>query len=64
MRAVERTIIEVIESLPEEYQFVLRAHYVAGKSAAEIASALSVPSDSVVRIISAGKAALARELGL
>ncbi len=61
---MERTIIEVIESLPEEYQIVLRAHYVAGKSAAEIASALAVPTDSVARIISAGKAALARELGL
>ena len=43
---------------------MLRAHYVAGKSAAEIASALAVPTDSVARIISAGKAALARELGL
>ena len=64
MCSSDLTIIEVIESLPEEYQFVLRAHYVAGKSAAEIAAALSVPTDSVVRIISAGKAALARELGL
>ena len=61
---MERTIIEVIESLPEEYQIVLRAHYVAGKSAAEIASVLAVPTDSVARIINAGKAALARELGL
>lgn len=61
---MERLIIEVIESLPEEYRIILRAHYVGNKSAEEIASALDVPADSVVRIIKAGKAALARELGL
>ena len=61
---MERLIIEVIESLPEEYQFVLRAHYIGNKSAAEIANLLGVPADSVARIIKAGKAALARELGI
>jgi RNA polymerase sigma factor (sigma-70 family) len=61
---VERLIIEVIESLPEEYQFVLRAHYIGNKSAEEIAKLLGVPSESVARIIKAGKAALARELGI
>lgn len=61
---MERSIIEVINSLPEEYQFVLRAHYLGNKSAEEIADLLGVPSDSVARIIKAGKAALARELGL
>lgn len=59
-----RSIIEVINSLPEEYQLVLRAHYLGNKSAEEIADLLGVPSDSVARIIKAGKAALARELGL
>lgn len=61
---MERLIIEVIESLPEEYQFVLRAHYIGNKSAAEIANLLGVPADSVARIIKAGKAALTRELGI
>ena len=61
---MERLIIEVIESLPEEYQFVLRAHYIGNKSAAEIANLLGVPAESVARIIKAGKAALARELGI
>ncbi len=61
---MERSIIEVINSLPEEYQLVLRAHYLGNKSAEEIADLLGVPSDSVARIINAGKAALARELGL
>ena len=61
---MERLIIEVIESLPEEYQFVLRAHYIGNKSAVEIAKLLGVPADSVARIIKAGKAALARELGI
>ncbi|MFM7861060.1 MAG: sigma factor-like helix-turn-helix DNA-binding protein [Candidatus Nanopelagicaceae bacterium] len=61
---MERSIIEVINSLPEEYQLVLRAHYLGNKSAEEIADLLGVPSDSVARIIKAGKAALARELGL
>ncbi len=61
---MERLIIEVIESLPEEYQFVLRAHYIGNKSASEIAKLLGVPADSVARIIKAGKAALARELGI
>lgn len=61
---MERLIIEVIESLPEEYQFVLRAHYIGNKSAADIANLLGVPAESVARIIKAGKAALARELGI
>jgi len=61
---VERLIIEVIESLPEEYQFVLRAHYLGNKSSEEIAALLGVPAESVARIIKAGKAALAREIGL
>lgn len=61
---MERLIIEVIESLPEEYQFVLRAHYLGNKSAEEIAAILGVPAESVARIIKAGKAALAREIGL
>jgi RNA polymerase sigma factor (sigma-70 family) len=61
---VERLIIEVIQSLPEEYQFVLRAHYLGNKSVEEIANILGVPAESVARIIKAGKAALARELGI
>ena len=61
---MERLIIEVIESLPEEYQFVLRAHYLGNKSSEEIAAILGVPAESVSRIIKAGKAALAREIGL
>jgi RNA polymerase sigma factor (sigma-70 family) len=61
---VERLIVEVIQSLPEEYQFVLRAHYLGNKSAEEIAKILGVPAESVARIIKAGRAALARELGL
>jgi len=61
---VERLIIEVIESLPEEYQFVLRAHYLGNKSSEEIAAIRGVPAESVARIIKAGKAALAREIGL
>ena len=56
--------MEVIQSLPEEYQFVLRAHYLGNKSAEEIAEILGVPAESVARIIKAGKAALAKELGL
>ena len=61
---MERLIIEVIESLPEEYQFVLRDQYIGNKSAVEIANLLGVPAESVARIIKAGKAALARELGI
>ena len=61
---MERLIIEVFESLPEEYQFVLRAHYLGNKSSEEIAAILGVPAESVARIIKAGKAALAREIGL
>ncbi len=61
---MERLIIEVIESLPEEYQFVLRAHYLGNKSSEEIAAILGVPAESVARIIKAGKEALAREIGL
>lgn len=56
--------MEVIQSLPEEYQLVLRAHYIGNKSPEEIAKILGVPTESVARIIKAGKAALARELGI
>ena len=61
---MERLIVEVIQSLPEEYQFVLRAHYLGNKSAEEIAEILGVPAESVARIIKAGRSALAKELGL
>ena len=60
---MERLIVEVIQSLPEEYQFVLRAHYLGNKSAEEIAEILGVPAESVARIIKAGRSALAKELG-
>lgn len=61
---VERSINEIIQSLPEEYQFVLRAHYIGNKSAEQIAELIGVPTETVARIIKAGKAALARELGI
>lgn len=61
---MERSIIEIIESLPAEYQIVLRAHYVGNKSAEEIAEILSVPTESVARIIRAGRATLAQQLGI
>ena len=61
---MERLIAEVIQSLPEEYQLVLRANYIGNKSPEEIAKILGVPTESVARIIKAGKAALARELGI
>ena len=61
---MDRLIVEIIETLPEEYQIILRAHYVGNKSVDEIAQTLGVPPESVARIIKAGKAALARELGI
>ena len=61
---MDRLIIEIIETLPEEYQIILRAHYVGNKSADEIAKTLGVPPDSVARIIKAGRIALTKKLGI
>ena len=55
---------EILNSLPEEYRIVLRAHYLANKSAEEIAMTLNVPTVTVARIIKKGRAILARELGI
>lgn len=61
---MDRLIIEIIETLPEEYQIILRAHYVGNKSVDEIAQTLGVPPESVARIIKAGRSALTKRLGL
>lgn len=60
----EKTLAELISALPEEFQIVLKMHYLRGLSTEEIAEKLNVPVVTVARIISNGRALLARELGL
>ena len=60
---MERLIIEVIQSLPEEYQFVLRAHYLGNKTAAEIAEVLGLPVGTVRSRLARGRSQLIEALG-
>ena len=60
----EKTLAELISALPEEFQIVLKMHYLRGLSADEIAEKLQIPVATVVRVITNGRALLARELGL
>lgn len=57
-------MIEIIDSLPEEYRIILRAHYIGCKSANEIATLLNVPAESVARIIASGRSILAQKMGI
>lgn len=58
------TIAELIASLPEEERIILTAHYLRGKSAAEIAELLKVPERSVMALIESGKSRITAQLGL
>lgn len=60
----EKTLAELISALPEEFQIVLKMHYLRGLSAEEIAEKLQIPVATIVRVITNGRALLARELGL
>ena len=60
----EKTLAELISALPEEFQIVLKMHYLRGLSAEEIAEKLQIPVATLVRVITNGRALLARELGL
>lgn len=60
----EKTLAELISALPEEFQIVLKMHYLRGLSPDEIAEKLQIPVATVVRVITNGRALLARELGL
>jgi RNA polymerase sigma factor (sigma-70 family) len=60
----EKTLAELISALPEEFQIVLKMYYLRGLSAEEIAEKLQIPVATIVRVITNGRALLARELGL
>ena len=60
----EKTLAELISALPEEFQIVLKMHYLRGLSAEEIAEKLQIPVATIVRVITNGRALLARGLGL
>lgn len=60
----EKTLAELISALPEEFQIVLKMHYLRGLSAEEIAEKLQIPEATIVRVITNGRALLTRELGL
>ncbi|MEY4972106.1 MAG: hypothetical protein RL399_63 [Actinomycetota bacterium] len=59
-----QTIAEMLASLPEEERFILTLHYLKGKSAAEIATLLSVPERAVAAVIESGKRRITAQLGL
>ncbi|MEI8223427.1 MAG: sigma factor-like helix-turn-helix DNA-binding protein [Actinomycetes bacterium] len=56
------TLAQLLDSLPEEQRIILTAHYLRGKSAADIAGMLGVPQKSVENIIAIGKAQLLKAL--
>ncbi len=56
------TLAQLLASLPEEQRIILTAHYLRGKSAAEIAETLGVPQKSVENIIAIGKSELLKAL--
>ena len=57
------TLAQLLDSLPEEERIILTAHYLRGKSSAEIAAALGVPQKAVDTIIAIGKSKLLKVLG-
>ena len=56
------TLAQLLASLPEEQRVILTAHYLRGKSAAEIAGTLGVPQKSVENIIAIGTSELLKAL--
>ena len=60
----EKTLAELISALPEEFQIVLKMHYLRGMTSEEIAELLHVPVATVARIIVNGRTLLTREIGL
>jgi RNA polymerase sigma factor (sigma-70 family) len=52
---MERTLGDLIASLPEEERFILTLHLLKGMSEAEIAKTLGVPVKSVSTLINKGK---------
>lgn len=59
-----QTVRELIASLPEEERIILTLHYLAGKSADEIAEILKVPQKSVRTLIESGKERITLLMGL
>jgi RNA polymerase sigma factor (sigma-70 family) len=57
------TLAQLLDSLPEEERIILTAHYLRGKSSAEIAATLGVPQKAVDTIIAIGKSKLLKVLG-
>jgi RNA polymerase sigma factor (sigma-70 family) len=56
------TLAQLLDSLPEEERIILTAHYVRGKSSAEIAELLGVPQKAVDGVIAVGSAKLLKLL--
>ena len=56
------TLAELLESLPEEERIILTAHYLRGKSSAQIAALLGVPQKAVDGVIASGSAKLIKVL--
>jgi RNA polymerase sigma factor (sigma-70 family) len=52
---MNRTLGDLIASLPEEERFVLTLHLLKGMSEVEIAKTLGVPVKSVCALINTGK---------
>jgi RNA polymerase sigma factor (sigma-70 family) len=54
--ASNSSLSDFLAQLPEEERFILTLHYIHGRSAAEIASALGVPAKPVESMIASGRA--------
>ncbi|NBO16386.1 MAG: sigma-70 family RNA polymerase sigma factor [Actinobacteria bacterium] len=56
----DKSIAELISTLPEEERLILRLHLVNSVSTSEIASKLGVPERAVISVIASGKSRLIR----
>jgi RNA polymerase sigma factor (sigma-70 family) len=54
--ASKSSLSDFLAQLPEEERFILTLHYIHGRSADEIASALGVPPKPVESLIASGRA--------
>jgi len=54
--SASETLSEFLATLPDEERFILTLHYIQGRSASEIASALGVSAKPVETLIASGRA--------
>jgi RNA polymerase sigma factor (sigma-70 family) len=61
---MDRSIEQLLESLPEEERFIVTLHYRSSKSASQISEILGVPEVVVTRMIASSRTKLLKLLSL